>query len=188
MRNLFPDSGFSWVLPILMKGRKKILGLEDLYQPLDDHLADRLGTKLETAWWDECKKKRSKNQKPSLMSAGLKVFGFEIALLGFLLLISEMIVKISLPIFIGGVISYYGNPESSNISEAYWYSGGIVASTFLTAIMQHPIMLASLASGMKIRVAACSMIYRKSLRLSKSALINTSSGQIVNLLSNDVGR
>jgi ATP-binding cassette, subfamily C (CFTR/MRP), member 4 len=178
----------SWVLPILLKGRKKILGLEDLYQPLPDHYADTLGTKLEKAWLEQLNKQRAKNKKPSLMAAGLKVFGFDIIFLGTLLLIFEMLFKATMPIFLGGIVKYYANPERSNISEAYLYSAGLIACSFFSVLSQHSLMLSNLTCGMRIRIAACSMIYRKSLKLSKTAMVNTTSGQIVNLLSNDVGR
>lgn len=178
----------SWVMPILLKGRKKVLGLEDLYQPLEEHHADKLGSKLEKAWEEEVKKKRNKNKKPSLMAAGLKVFGFDIAFLGCLLFTFEMLFKVTMPIFLGGIVSYYAKPERSNISEAYLYSAGIIACSFFSVLSSHSLMLSNLSCGMKMRISACSLIYRKSLKLSKTALIDTTTGQVVNLLSNDVGR
>lgn len=72
--------------------------------------------------------------------------------------------------------------------EAYFYATAVVLASAINVCLMHPYLLSQLHLGMKMRVAMCSMIYRKSLRLSKNALGETTVGQVVNLLSNDVGR
>jgi ATP-binding cassette subfamily C (CFTR/MRP) protein 4 len=172
----------------MLKGKKKVLGLEDLYQPLSNHVASKLGERIEDAWEDELNSKKAKNQKPSLMRAGLKVFGFDLMTRGFFLLMIEMLFKVTTPFLLGGIVQYYRDTENSSISVAYLYAGGLILCSFLNVIFAHGLMLSHLHIGLKMRVSACSLIYRKSLRLSKTALFNTTSGQVVNLLSNDVGR
>lgn len=72
--------------------------------------------------------------------------------------------------------------------EAYFYATAVVLASAFNVMLMHPYLLSQMHLGMKMRVALCSMIYRKSLRLSKNALGETTVGQVVNLLSNDVGR
>lgn len=91
------------------------------------------------------------------------------------------------PLFLLGLIAFYSNGEDK-IETAYLYAAGVIACSALNVMVIHPYMLGTMHVGMKMRVAMCSMIYRKALRLSKTALGNTTAGQVVNLISNDVGR
>ena len=95
------------------------------------------------------------------------------------LLISAIFVhRLSQPLFLGLLITYYAKPVRGDISEAYWYSAGIIASSAFNVLFTHGYMLTNLHLGMKMRVSACSMIYRKALRLSKTSLIETTAGQV----------
>lgn len=73
-------------------------------------------------------------------------------------------------------------------TEAYQYSAVIVALNVFNVLSTHLFNFYIMQNGMKMRIACCSLIYRKSLKLSKSALVETTVGQMVNLISNDVSR
>ncbi|XP_013098645.2 probable multidrug resistance-associated protein lethal(2)03659 isoform X1 [Stomoxys calcitrans] len=182
---------FCFVMPTFFKGRKKVLEETDLYRALKEHKSDFLGHKLSEAWEEECNKKQMKHKEPSLLKACMRVFGLRFATLGFILFILEIGLRVTQPLFLGGLVSYYAKPQnnnSSDLSTAYLYAMGVILCSAVNVLLMHPYMLGILHVGMKIRVAMCSMIYRKALRLSKTALGNTTSGQVVNLISNDVGR
>lgn len=72
--------------------------------------------------------------------------------------------------------------------DAYFWAGLIIFCSAANVLVVHPYMMAILHLGMKMRVACCTLIYRKSLKLSRTALGETTIGQAVNLLSNDVNR
>lgn len=69
--------------------------------------------------------------------------------------------------------------------NALGYAMAIVMLSALSLISFNRYVYGGYHAGMKIRVAVCSLIYRKALRLSQTALRETS---LVNLLSNDVSR
>lgn len=77
---------------------------------------------------------------------------------------------------------------SEDRNRIYLYGLYIVLLQAFIIASNHPFVFETMRIGMDIRVATCHMIYKKSLKLSKSALAQTTIGQIVNLLSNDVNR
>uniref|UniRef100_A0A4W2EJ06 Multidrug resistance-associated protein 4 n=1 Tax=Bos indicus x Bos taurus TaxID=30522 RepID=A0A4W2EJ06_BOBOX len=95
------------------------------------------------------------------------------------------------PIFLGKMISYvenYDPDDSAALHEAYGYAAGLSACVLVWAVLHHLYFYHMQRVGMRLRVAVCHMIYRKTLRLSTLAMGKTTTGQIVNLLSNDVNR
>ncbi|XP_037952862.1 probable multidrug resistance-associated protein lethal(2)03659 [Teleopsis dalmanni] len=180
---------FCFTMPTFFKGRKKTLDQNDLYRALQEHRSDFLGDKLCKAWEEEISTKESKHKKPSLIKATLRVFGWRFALMGCILFLLEVGLRITQPLFLGGLVSFYANSEENkDVTTAYLYALGVILCSGVNVLLMHPYMLGILHVGMKIRIAMCSMIYRKALRLSKTALGDTTSGQVVNLISNDVGR
>lgn len=68
------------------------------------------------------------------------------------------------------------------------YAGGIVTLNGLYAVLSNQIFQLSLHCGMAVRVSVSTLVYRKALHLSQTALGETAPGKVVNLLSNDVSR
>lgn len=180
---------FSWTLPIFWSGLKKELDTEDLFEPLKEHASGPLGDRISRLWESESARAARAGRAPSLLRVLLRAYALRLSMYGVLLLVMECGLKLAQPVFLGRLIAYY-TPGQSSISktEAYWYASGVVLCSAISVFVGHPYMMAILHMGMKFRVGCCSLIYRKSLRLSKTALGETTVGQVVNLLSNDVNR
>lgn len=93
------------------------------------------------------------------------------------------------PLAVGKLIDFFRqNQTEISETDAYFYAAGIIGCSLANVFVVHPYMMAILHMGMKLRVSCCSLIYRKALKLSETALRETTVGQVVNLLSNDVNR
>nr|XP_006820924.1 PREDICTED: multidrug resistance-associated protein 4-like [Saccoglossus kowalevskii] len=72
--------------------------------------------------------------------------------------------------------------------EAYLWATAISLSLGVRILIYQMSKFRLARIGMQLKIACCSLIYRKVLRLSNTALGGTSTGHIVNLLSNDVNK
>ncbi|KAJ3655115.1 hypothetical protein Zmor_014255 [Zophobas morio] len=188
--NAFPLSAatFWYTIPTFIQGFKRDLEESDLTDTLPEHKSSKLGNKMEKAWKAEEIRAAKARSKPSLQRVLFKVFGFEFVFYGIVLALSEAI-RVAQPLALGQLLKFYqpGNTEISQ-TDAYWYAAGVVLCSLVNIAFTHPYMMGVQHLGMKMRIGCCSLIYRKSLKLSKTALGHTTAGQVVNLLSNDVNR
>ncbi|XP_025204473.1 probable multidrug resistance-associated protein lethal(2)03659 isoform X2 [Melanaphis sacchari] len=101
-----------------------------------------------------------------------------------------MLFRVSRPLLVGGLLAYFSPDESNStdLTYAYIYAFGIVITSLITMILQHSGFEKNFLYAVKIRVACRSIIFRKALCLSQKSLSDTSSGEIINLITNDASR
>ncbi|XP_010848243.1 PREDICTED: multidrug resistance-associated protein 4-like, partial [Bison bison bison] len=190
LRFAFVESQVRWLNPLFKIGDEQKLKQDDMYSVLPDDRSQHLGEELQGYWDQEVLRAKTYKQEPSLMKAIVKCYWKCCLVLGIFTFLEEG-TRVVQPIFLGKMVSYIENYDPANsaaLQEAYGYAAGLSACVLVWAILHHLYFYHMQRVGMKLRVAVCHMIYCKSLRLSSSAMGKTTTGQIVNLLSNDVNR
>ncbi|XP_043642473.1 probable multidrug resistance-associated protein lethal(2)03659 [Drosophila teissieri] len=182
--NIFSALCFWYTIPTFIKGRKVTLEVKDLFRVLKEHKAETLGNKLCTSWQKELE---AYEKNASLLRVLFGVFGQYFVLLGVVLLFLEALLTVQ-PIFLMELISSFSHSSPKSNGMAYAYAGGVILGSALKVILMNPYSFAVTHLGLKIRVGVSSMIYRKGLRLTKTELGEISTGHIMNLISNDLGR
>ena len=182
----------------MRKGSKKELEQSDLYDVLDEDCSNYIGDKLEEAWEKESDKFRNKAEKlksntnsrssqPRLLHAIIRTFGIYLIVPGIICFVEECILLIMQSWFMGQLMSYF-NDENTPTFMAWINVFGILLMTACYNITHHQYFYQLQKLGMRLRVAMCSIIYRKALRLSNEAVLGYTIGKVVNLQTNDVSK
>ncbi|XP_007666157.2 multidrug resistance-associated protein 4 isoform X2 [Ornithorhynchus anatinus] len=161
-----------------------------MYSVLPEDRSKTLGEQLQGYWDKEIVRAKKEARKPSLTKAIIRCYWKSYLVLGAFTLIEES-TKVGQPLFLGKIISYFEKYEPLDpeaLGWAYGYTAALTTSTLILALLHHLYFYHVQCAGMKLRVAMCHMIYRKALRLNNNAMGKTTTGQIVNLLSNDVNK
>ncbi|KAK1876491.1 Multidrug resistance-associated protein 4, partial [Dissostichus eleginoides] len=181
---------FWWLNPLFRIGNKRKLEEEDMYDVLTEDRSKNLGQDLQRYWDVEIQKATKELRPPSLTKCIIKCYWKPYGVLGIFTLIEEVI-KVVQPVFLGKMIIYFETYDPEDMVALYetlGYAAGLSVCSIGLALLHHLYFYHVQRTGMKIRVAMCHMIYNKALCLSSSAMGKTTTGQIVNLLSNDVNK
>lgn len=176
------------------KGWRRPLTEEDIFDINPENASAELVPEFDKNFNDRVDKKRRMNDlkanssseessiRYSIFAAMAKTFGGKFLYSGIFKFFVDML-QFASPLLLGALINFV------ETDGALW-KGILLATTmfivsFLMAVLNGQHLLTSFQVGFKIRTAIISSIYRKALRISSAAKRNTTTGEIVNLMSVD---
>ena len=136
--------------------------------------------KAELSKAESSKSITQKSYTPSLAMAIIRTFGPFYAFLGIFTFIEECIFRIFQPLFmcksrglisimcfcycllfLAWMIDYFTPGSTTTLEEAYMYGTGVVMMSAAYTFTHHAYFFEVMNTGMKIRIASCSLLYRK---------------------------
>ncbi|XP_049948143.1 ATP-binding cassette sub-family C member 4-like [Schistocerca serialis cubense] len=167
---------------------KRNLTEDDLFDRLDRDATDKLGDRLQKSWDEELIRAKEKGTKPSLARAIFRTFWLRYFIYGVFDLFDQLILRVAQPLLLGYTIQYFSPGSTITEDQAYIYASLMVIINFLKLFCHHHYTMLTTYVGMRVRVACCALLYRKVLRINKQSMDVTATGQVINLMSNDVAR
>ncbi|CAF3938729.1 unnamed protein product [Rotaria sp. Silwood1] len=173
---------FWWLNPILDIDDKRKLTDDNLFDVSPNDECSQLLKKLETVW----EKFENKYEHINTWNIVAKAWWKESLGIG-LLLILYLGSKVAQPLLIREIVLVINDSNRASY-VGYLYAIGLGLSTSLQALMHHQFFFRAARIGIQIRIALSSLIYKRLLSLPTRAIIETTTGQMVNLISNDVSK
>ncbi|XP_011877750.1 PREDICTED: multidrug resistance-associated protein 4-like isoform X2 [Vollenhovia emeryi] len=203
--NVFSILFFWWMRELFMKGIKRDLEESDIYRPVKADESEKLTDHLEKCWNHELDKLKNleytvgkdgqkvplkRDVRPRLYKAIVNAFWLPYFIIGTFVFIQCNVVRVAIPIFQSWIIDYFAQTSKykTETDDVLIYIACMVLCNIISVLIMHHTMMQSMQIGMRIRVSCSSLLYRKLLRLNRASMNQTGTGQIMNLLSNDVTR
>ncbi|CAH0557932.1 unnamed protein product [Brassicogethes aeneus] len=187
-KSFFSQCLLLWVLPFYKKSLKGVIELTDIYSSPNEMSSKYLGDKLEMIWLKHLELSKRKNQKPSLYKVLAKLFIWEYFLYAFYVFLEVVIFRCLSAIILSRFIEFFNdelvddNYHKYLTATIYWIL--ILLSVVFCVLSRYRLD----CLGLKASIALSSLLYRKMIKLNQRSVGKTSSGQIVNILSNDLNR
>ncbi|XP_067131383.1 ATP-binding cassette sub-family C member 4-like [Centruroides vittatus] len=121
---VFSRAFFCWLFPIIIKGTRRVLTEEDLYEISKFHTSEYLGNMLQKEWNKELQKRN-----PNILKAVLRFVGWKFLTLILLVLIQDTAVVAGQVHFLGLTVHYFDNRLEWNQYNIYLTVAGFFGVT-----------------------------------------------------------
>ncbi|XP_020848542.2 multidrug resistance-associated protein 1-like isoform X1 [Phascolarctos cinereus] len=184
---------YSWFNSIIILGYKKPLEREDLFELNDSDSSYNVCPIFEKQWRKNIltnnKKqkfsfhKEAKAKKPSLLHALWNTFNFSLIQVALFKVFADILSFIS-PLIMKQMILFCENRH-----DVVWNGYGYAVALFVVVILQTLVLQLyqrfNMLNSAKIKTAVIGLLYKKALNLSNSSRKKFSTGEIINLFSED---
>lgn len=176
--NLFSRAIWLWMNPLINKGYKSPLKIDDVPFLPPDHRAERMSELFQSNW-----PKPGEHSKHPVAITLLKCFWKEVVFIGFLAIIRLGVTYIG-PVLIDSFVDFTSGKGSSPY-EGYYLVLTLLISKTIEVLSSHQFTFHALRAGMLIRSTLITSLYKKGLKLSCSSRQAHGVGQIVNYMAVD---
>ncbi|KAK9281855.1 hypothetical protein L1049_004761 [Liquidambar formosana] len=167
-----------WMNPLLSKGYKAPLKIDEIPSLSPEHRAERLSELFQLNW----PKPHEKSKHPVRTTLS-RCFWKEIAFTAFLAIVRLCVMFVG-PVLIQGFVDFTSGKRSSPF-EGYYLVLILLTAKTVEVLTAHHFNFNSQKTGMLIRSTLITSLYKKGLRLSCSARQAHGVGQIVNYMAVD---
>ncbi|KAL1226288.1 ABC transporter C family member 4 [Cardamine amara subsp. amara] len=174
----FSKTFWLWMNPLLSKGYKSPLTLDQVPTLSPAHKAERLALLFESSW-----PKPSENSSHPVRTTLIRCFWKEILFTAILAIVRLCVMYVG-PVLIQSFVDFTSGKRSSPL-QGYYLVIVLLVAKFVEVLTTHQFNFNSQKLGMLIRSTLITALYKKGLKLTGSARQNHGVGQIVNYMAVD---
>ncbi|KAG5084111.1 hypothetical protein JHK84_054149 [Glycine max] len=169
---------WSWINPLLRKGYKSALKIDEIPTLSPEHRAERMSSIFESKW-----PKSNERSKHPVRITLLRCFWKELAFNAFLAIIRLCVMFVG-PVLIQSFVDFTSGKRSSEY-EGYYLVLILLVSKFIEVLATHHLNFQAQKLGTLLRSTLIPSLYKKGLMLSFSARQDHGIGTIVNYMAVD---
>ncbi|XP_078370332.1 ATP-binding cassette sub-family C member 4-like [Oculina patagonica] len=180
---------FLWMNSVFKTGSERALEESDFLPLSEENFTSTLTEQLQTKWNKENTKCESNGKRPRLWKSVLKMLSVKDSMIIFFTGILHSVCSLLQPLFLGYLISaLISSPDPQKNYYLYGCALAMGITALIDGLSNHHFNYRCELLSIRIRSSLKGLVYLKTLDLSKHSLSIFTTGQVIDLVSNDVQR